>query len=59
MESQPQNPEFRNNPENFHPCRKNEWEFFFGLMVLEIKDPSHEIQKAPINAYAYTSSHFQ
>ena len=21
MESQPQNPEFRNNPENFHPCR--------------------------------------
>ena len=23
MESQPQNPEFRNNPENFHPCRRN------------------------------------
>ena len=22
MESQPQNPEFRNNPENFHPCLK-------------------------------------
>ena len=22
MESQPQNPEFRNNPENFHPCQK-------------------------------------
>ena len=20
MESQPQNPEFSNNPENFHPC---------------------------------------
>ena len=20
MESQPQNPEFRNNPQNFHPC---------------------------------------
>ena len=20
MESKPQNPEFRNNPENFHPC---------------------------------------
>ena len=20
MENQPQNPEFRNNPENFHPC---------------------------------------
>ena len=22
MESQPQNPEFRNNPENFHSCGK-------------------------------------
>ena len=22
MESQPQNPEFRINPENFHPCSK-------------------------------------
>ena len=22
MESQPQNPEFRINPENFHPCRQ-------------------------------------
>ena len=22
MESQPQNPEFRDNPENFHPCQK-------------------------------------
>ena len=21
MESQPQNPELRNNPENFHPCQ--------------------------------------
>ena len=23
MESQPKNPEFRNNPENFHPCIYN------------------------------------
>ena len=22
MESQPKNPEFRNNPENFYPCSK-------------------------------------
>ena len=22
MESQPQNPEFKNNPENIHPCDK-------------------------------------
>ena len=25
MESQPQNPEFRNNLENFHPCK---WRIF-------------------------------
>ena len=25
MESQPQNPEFRINPENFHPCNKSMW----------------------------------
>ena len=24
MESQPQNPEFRINPENFHPCTMND-----------------------------------
>ena len=23
MESQPQNPEFRINPENFHPCKND------------------------------------
>ena len=23
MESHPQNPEFRNNPEKFHPCKKH------------------------------------
>ena len=25
MESQPQNPEFRSNPENFHPCIKDKY----------------------------------
>ena len=28
MESQPQNPEFRINPENFHPCIYNLAKFF-------------------------------
>ena len=27
MESQPLNPEFRNNPENFHRCTSS-WEFY-------------------------------
>ena len=26
MESQPKNPEFRNNPENFHPCYQKDHE---------------------------------
>ena len=26
MESQPQIPEFRNNPENFHPCSRDKFE---------------------------------
>ena len=30
MESQSQNPEFRNNPENFHPCNVV---FFLNLQV--------------------------
>ena len=29
MESQPQNPEFRNNPENFHPCKLEILKFFY------------------------------
>ena len=30
MESQPQNPEFRNNPENFHPCiGLSVWDFLY------------------------------
>ena len=31
MESQPQNPEFRINPENFHPCIS--WIFLFNQRV--------------------------
>ena len=31
---QPQNPEFRNNPLNFHPCMFGAW--FFRQIVLEL-----------------------
>ena len=34
MESQPQNPEFRINPENFHPCY---------FLMSSITPKSHEI----------------
>ena len=36
MESQPQNPEFRNNPENFHPCIRC---MFFLLLFLTLCMP--------------------
>ena len=32
MESQPQNPEYRNNPENFHTCSR-------GMQILSIFHP--------------------
>ena len=35
MESQPQNPDFRINPKNFHPCFKCS-SFFFTLFILEL-----------------------
>ena len=34
MESQPQNPEFRNNPENFHPCDPNKTSNLFSIHVV-------------------------
>ena len=34
MESQPQNPEFRNNPENFHPCIKRETKVLISVLSL-------------------------
>ena len=34
MESQPQNPEFRNNPESFHPCSR--WKVFFLLQHIQV-----------------------
>ena len=40
MESQPQNPEFRNNPENFHPCKNQKlvhWPICCGLRKNEIR----------------------
>ena len=38
MESQPQIPEFRNNPENLHPC-------VYSLYVGEISNITKEISK--------------
>ena len=38
MESQPQNPEFRNNPENFHPCVQvcSVGEFYFTKYIVYV-----------------------
>ena len=37
MESQPQNPEFRNNPENFHPCKLFRLTFSISICVEKTK----------------------
>ena len=40
MESQPQNPEFRNNPENFHPCSSTHKTKRF-LLILTLERHEH------------------
>ena len=35
MESQPQNPELRNNPENFHQCILLIWNFVVSVVILQ------------------------
>ena len=34
MERQPQNPEFRNNPENFHPCSNGTHGLAISILML-------------------------
>ena len=38
MKSQPQNPEFKNNPENFHPCVQIEEHYFDWLLIEQRTD---------------------
>ena len=46
MEGQPKNPEFRNNPENFHPCRCRKMGHFG--KVLKIGSPTQLKHKMSI-----------
>ena len=49
MESQPQNPEFRNNPENFHPCfytLKKDSEFDLDYMARSHFMKLHLVEKS-------------
>ena len=40
MESQPQNPEFRNNPENVHPCKRGQFQIILhrshGIIIVRL-----------------------
>ena len=38
MESQPQNPEFRINPENFHPCRHSTLTRYSMVLLRSLQD---------------------
>ena len=68
MESQPQNPEFRINPENFHPCmnscmsfyQKGGWHIVFGVDPIGVGMPllvckiSHELDgRLKLNLHGY------
>ena len=56
MESQPQNPEFRNNPENFRPCNSNLFQvdpFCFLKFLLHDGEPGADlvvIEAIPTNS---------
>ena len=43
MESQPQNPKFRNNPENFHPCT------LYINLILQAHDPIFQFHYLIVN----------
>ena len=64
MESQPQNPEFNNNPENFHPCtcdsRENgkhirypEQRFYFNVQSRTITATVVHTGEKPYNRYKF------
>ena len=47
MESQPQNPEFRNNPENFHPCVCLEAHLLLGQAGVSLVGLTHTSAPVP------------
>ena len=49
MENQPQNPEFRNNPENFHPClvEPSEENFNYALFSADLCTITYESSMNP------------
>ena len=51
MECQPQNPEFRNNPEIVHPCGQSQFLFDFGTKLISdiFFIPSRYYKKDPIS----------
>ena len=49
MESQPQNPEFRINPENFHPCIQKTvvpYSFVISRVGVPVPPPSRSVHAA-------------
>ena len=50
MESQPQNPEFKNNPENFHPCNSVSEFRSYKVLSYRLEEPWIELWTAGCNA---------
>ena len=58
MESQPQNPEFRINPENFHPCDVKQEDKYWALITQNmIFSENQLLAKTHINN-AFGQGHF-
>ena len=52
MESQPQNPEFRIDPENFHPC------LIIGVIIVSILNQGLKFFQIPLVLYRTRAIHF-
>ena len=55
MESQPQNPEFRNNPESFHPrYLDTRTQFFYLLTLQQVASHLYQIEPSRKNLDKYS-----
>ena len=56
MESQPQNPEFRNNPENFHPWLKSRVSIVLAFFCIKFYTDRPETSKVRLQILYLTDS---
>ena len=59
MESQPQNPDFRINPENFHPCAYHllQYKLFVALKIFFTKCRLLQVMDGALRATWFSTNH--